>query len=64
MGFRQLTIYGSGQNLWTKTNYSGRDPEVNTDFGDFFTSGNIASGLDFFTPPQAKTMVFGVKVGF
>ncbi len=64
IGFRQLTIYGSGQNLWTKTNYSGRDPEVNTDFGVFFTSGNIASGLDFFTPPQAKTIVFGLKVGF
>ena len=64
MGFRKLIIYGSGQNLWTKTNYQGRDPEVNSDINDFSPSGSIVSGVDFFTPPQAKTIVIGIKAEF
>jgi TonB-linked SusC/RagA family outer membrane protein len=64
MGFRKLKIYGTGQNLWTRTNYQGRDPEVNTDTNDFLSSGSIVSGVDFFTPPQARTIVFGIKAEF
>lgn len=64
IGLRQLKIYGSGQNLWLLTDYQGRDPEVNTDFAEFFPNGRIVSGLDFFTPPQAKTVVVGIKAGF
>lgn len=64
IGLRQLEIYGKGQNLWLLTNYQGRDPEVNTDFSDFFPNGSISQGIDFFSPPQAKTFVFGIKSGF
>jgi hypothetical protein len=64
IGLQQLKIYGTSQNLWTLTNYNGRDPEVNTDFSDYFANGRIVSGMDFFTPPQAKTIVFGIKAGF
>lgn len=64
IGFRNLKIYGTGQNLWTKTNYQGRDPEVNTDTNDFVASGSIVSGVDFFSTTQARTIVFGIKAEF
>jgi len=64
MGLRQLKIYFTGQNLLTITNYQGWDPEVNTDVSDWTTNGNIIAGEDFFTPPQAKTFLFGIKAGF
>lgn len=64
VGVRELKIYGMGQNLWTLTNYQGRDPEVNTDVADFFENGRMILGMDLFSPPQAKTVVFGIKAGF
>jgi hypothetical protein len=60
VGLRKLRLYASGQNLLTFTGYSGWDPEVNTDFID----GNIALGTDFYAAPQARTITFGVDVGF
>lgn len=56
----RLQLYFTGQNLLTFTNYQGWDPEVNADF----LNGSIGLGTDFYTPPQAKTLVFGIKVGF
>jgi len=46
-----LSIYGSGNNLWTNTNYSGRDPEIlgGNETGDY---------------PQAISYVFGLNLGF
>lgn len=63
-GLRQFKIYLAGQNLLTVTKYQGWDPEVNTDVSDWTANGNIIAGEDFFTPPQAKTFVVGVKAGF
>lgn len=63
-GLRQCKIYLAGQNLLTFTKYQGWDPEVNTDVSDWTANGNIIAGEDFFTPPQAKTFVVGVKAGF
>lgn len=60
VGLRKVRLYASGQNLLTFTGYSGWDPEVNTDFID----GNIALGTDFYAAPQARTITFGVDVGF
>ena len=57
---RKLRLYVSGQNLLTFTDYSGWDPEVNTDFID----GNIALGTDFYSAPQPRSITFGVNVGF
>ena len=54
-----LRIYAAGQNLWTKTKYSGLDPEVST-----FSDTNTAPGTDFLTFPQARTYTFGINVGF
>lgn len=64
MGLRQMTIYFTGQNLMTFTDYKSGDPEVNTDISSFTENGDIVSGTNAFTPPQAKTFVFGVKAGF
>lgn len=52
-------VYLSATNLFTITNYEGYDPEINTTF-----AGNYQLGTDFYTPPQARTITFGINVGF
>ncbi|HTE29018.1 MAG TPA: hypothetical protein VK666_01500, partial [Chryseolinea sp.] len=54
-----IRIYASAQNLFTWTNYTGLDPEVNY-------SGNDISvvGTDFFTFPQARAITFGINLKF
>jgi len=59
IGLSSARIYVSGQNLLTFTNYSGFDPEVST-----FGETNTAPGTDFLTFPQARTMLFGINLGF
>lgn len=65
---QKVRVYVSGQNLLTFTDYDGWDPEVNTDFltGDNLAdnSGNISQGNDFYAAPQARTITFGVNIGF
>ena len=51
----------NGQNLLLFTNYSGQDPEVNKDKG---VDGVPSLGMDYSTYPRAKTVSFGIKVGF
>lgn len=55
---RSIDMYLSAQNLYTWTNYSGMDPEVSLRYSA------LTPGFDFSTYPQAKTMVFGVKIDF
>jgi TonB-linked SusC/RagA family outer membrane protein len=57
---RRLQIYASGQNLLTLTKYSWWDPEINSYGG----SNSIRQGIDHYSYPQAKTITFGVRVGF
>jgi TonB-dependent starch-binding outer membrane protein SusC len=53
-------LYVSGQNLLTFTNdYPLWDPEVNADSFD----SNISKGNDFYTPPQPRTILFGINIG-
>ncbi|MDX2306497.1 MAG: TonB-dependent receptor [Microscillaceae bacterium] len=56
----KLRIYFSAQNLLTFTDYEGWDPEVNADY----QATNINQGVDFYSAPQAKTISFGVNLGF
>ena len=56
----QLQIYVSGQNLWTSTNYSWWDPEVNSRGG----GNSTAQGIDHFSYPTAKTYTVGIRAGF
>jgi TonB-linked SusC/RagA family outer membrane protein len=55
----RLSIYATGQNLLTFTNYSGFDPEVNA-FGRSATE----LGIDYGTYPQARTLTVGANVEF
>ena len=56
---KNLRIYASGTNIWTLTNYSGADPEVNSIDGN-----TLAQGLDFYTFPQVRTILVGLNLGF
>ena len=60
LSFTSARIYVSGQNLLTFTNYTGWDPEVNTDF----LASNIFLSNDFYAAPQPKNLIVGVKLGF
>ena len=58
-GVTKLNVYVTGQNLYTWTNYSGFDPEVNA-----FATTNGVLGIDYGTYPQVRTFVFGLKANF
>jgi iron complex outermembrane receptor protein len=54
---RNVTVSLTGQNLFVITNYSGFDPEVNTDAG----FGGIPSlGVEYIPYPSARTVLLGV----
>ncbi|SDE57347.1 TonB-linked outer membrane protein, SusC/RagA family [Mucilaginibacter pineti] len=57
---QSVRVYVQATNLATWTKYKGWDPELNSDA----FSGNITQGYDFYAAPQAKTITFGVNVGF
>jgi hypothetical protein len=59
LGVNNLSLYTTGQNLLTFTDYSGFDPEVNA-FGRSATE----LGVDYGTYPQSKTVTFGINVEF
>ncbi|MEI7500027.1 MAG: TonB-dependent receptor [Bacteroidota bacterium] len=60
IGMKSAKIYGTIQNLYTFTNYTGMDPEVNYYGG----SSNIIIGTDFFTYPQSRTILVGLSFVF
>ena len=51
-----LRFYVSAENLATITKYHGYDPEI--------SSGGTSLGIDYGVYPQARTLMFGVNVGF
>jgi TonB-linked SusC/RagA family outer membrane protein len=48
---QSVRLYVSGQNLWTKTDYTGLDPET-------------VDAIDYGTYPQSRAFLFGVNVKF
>jgi TonB-linked SusC/RagA family outer membrane protein len=56
---KNLRVYASGTNIWTLTNYSGADPEVNS-----LDGSTTAQGLDLYTFPQVRTILVGLNLGF
>jgi len=54
-----LRLYVTGQNLFTITNYSGFDPEVNSQ-----GNSNLQLGVDYNAYPSAKAVLFGVNISF
>ncbi len=60
-GWQNIRLSITGQNLFTITDYSGFDPEVNTGT----TSGEIQTfGIDRFTYPRARTFLVSLQVTF
>jgi hypothetical protein len=58
-GVNSARIYVSANNLFTVTNYSGFDPEVNT-----YANSNTAIGIDNFVYPAARSFLAGVQLTF
>lgn len=63
--FDMAQVYVSGSNLFTFTNYTGLDPEVNSRGSD---SGSVANrlwvGVDQSAYPSAKVYSLGLKLNF
>lgn len=51
----------TGQNLFVITDYSGFDPEINS---NLIIDGIQTFGIDYFNYPRARTLVFGLNVSF
>ena len=58
-GVSNIYIYGSATNLFTITNYSWFDPDVNA-----FGSDSSRRGVDIYSYPSSRTYSIGVKLDF
>lgn len=56
--FKGASIYAIGQNLFVITNYSGFDPEINTNKA---VNGVPSVGIDYTGYPSARTFTFGIN---
>ena len=59
--FRAARLSVTGQNLFVITNYSGFDPEVNTDKS---INGVPSLGIDYTAYPRSRTVTFNVRLDF
>lgn len=59
LGLSKLSIYGSAQNLFTFTNYSGYDPEIGS-----LGQNPLLMGLDNGRYPTPRTFTIGLDVEF
>ena len=57
VGLTSARVYGQATNLFTLTNYSGLDPDVNNDADTFF-------GVDAGSYPVGRQFTFGLNLGF
>lgn len=58
-GISSVRIYGSVNNAFVITKYTGVDPEISSN-GD----SNLASGVERNSIPNGRTFTFGINVGF
>ncbi len=66
VGIGSLKVYATAENLFTLTDYSGFDPEVNA-YGNSSSMGedsNTMQGIDYGTYPQTRNIIFGINVVF
>lgn len=56
--FKGMSVYVTGQNLFVLTDFTGFDPEVNTDKQ---VNGVPSVGIEYTPYPSAKTFIFGVN---
>lgn len=66
LGLSNLRIYAQVLNAFVITNYSGTDPEVNSNrnTNSATTNSNIAYGVDNRAVPQARSYTLGLNVNF
>ncbi|MBB3697086.1 SusC/RagA family TonB-linked outer membrane protein [Flammeovirga yaeyamensis] len=55
---KNFRIYGSVDNLWVFTNYTGYDPEVSV------RNQAMYKGIDYSSYPAAQSAIIGLQVGF
>jgi TonB-linked SusC/RagA family outer membrane protein len=55
----KLRVYVTGYNLWTWTNYSGYDPEVDTR-----RATPLTPGVDYSAYPRSKSVIAGINLTF
>ena len=58
---QSIRISVTGQNLFVATKYNGYDPEVNNDRS---INGITSYGIDYLSYPKARTIIFGLNIGF
>ena len=58
-GFRDMRLYVTGNNLYTWSDYSGYNPDVNS-----MGVSNTNRGIDIGSYPLARTFTVGVNVGY
>ncbi|MBU2914557.1 SusC/RagA family TonB-linked outer membrane protein [Reichenbachiella agariperforans] len=58
---KNLTLYATGQNLVTITDYSGFDPSVNTSKN---VGGNTSLGIDYASYPSSRSYLLGATIKF
>lgn len=58
---KTLRVSLTGQNMFVITNYSGLDPEVNTNKAK---DGVPSRGMDYTAYPKARTFTLGLNIGF
>lgn len=70
---QSIRIYAMGENLFTISNYSGWDPEVDTKgyendnlvkYGGNAQSANAGAGLDFNSYPSMRSFTIGISAKF
>lgn len=59
--FKRLYAYVGGQNVFVITDYSGLDPEVNTNKN---INGVPSLGIDYTAYPRARTFMLGINASF
>ena len=59
IGIDKFRLYGSAYNLWTWTNYTGYDPEVDTQ-----RDTPLTPGIDWNAYPRSRSFIIGINVEF
>ena len=59
-----MRVFATATNLFLWTKYKGGDPEVNRDADGGTTDRNMSPNVTYLTPPQAKTVQFGLNINF
>ena len=58
IGLGRARLYVQGQNLFTITDYSGPDPDIN------IQGGELSMGVDQFRTPSPSVYIIGASIGF